>query len=441
MKVFASPIAATRAVAITGPILGTAVRRSQAAPSRVAWNRRRSSAASLPRARGSARPRSAAARGPAAGGAGPRGSATTARSSRRPALEGAGQAGRGGRRPVAGALTGAWHARGRTTACAVFGRRRAGLGMVELLGHRRVAGPGRAGRAYTLLAQRTSGTVAHRIGRAIGVSLGSGGSAAVRVPARDHSCPAAARGARGPRCSATGAASRDRSRRRGRPCRRGRCPGVPELRARRSGQARVDSGRGAGTPGDDPAVGLPADLFVDVPPHEVELYRWRVAVQPPSDLRRLPEAPRLAGSPPTSTRAAAHSPTAWSSCWSRPCTPSAPVPNAGWSSRSSAKSKRVSGHRPAVRDRQRCARRARRHGARRRRIPPLLRAVGGREVPGRSLLPMSGLSLRWSENGLEFRRHTSSLRTRVGWRVPTSLLGGASADGEDRLGGGDLGAS
>src|SRR3954471_22120302 len=48
------------------------------------------------------------------------------------------------------------------------------------------------------------------------------------------------------------------------------------------------------------------------------------------------------------------------------------------------------------------------------------------------------LSLRWSENGLEFRRHTSSLRTRVGWRVPTSLLGGASADGEDRFGGGDL---
>src|SRR4051812_16271521 len=48
------------------------------------------------------------------------------------------------------------------------------------------------------------------------------------------------------------------------------------------------------------------------------------------------------------------------------------------------------------------------------------------------------LSLRWSENGFEFRRHTSSLRTRIGWRVPTSLLGSASADGEDRLGGSDL---
>src|SRR3954469_18887631 len=34
--------------------------------------------------------------------------------------------------------------------------------------------------------------------------------------------------------------------------------------------------------------------------------------------------------------------------------------------------------------------------------------------------PVPDLSLRWSENGLEFRRHTSSLRTRVGWRVPTS---------------------
>src|SRR3954452_14143912 len=51
---------------------------------------------------------------------------------------------------------------------------------------------------------------------------------------------------------------------------------------------------------------------------------------------------------------------------------------------------------------------------------------------------LSDLSLRSSENGLEFRRHTSSLRTRVGWRVPTSSPGSASADGEDRLGGGDL---
>jgi TnpA family transposase len=42
------------------------------------------------------------------------------------------------------------------------------------------------------------------------------------------------------------------------------------------------------------AVGLPADLFAGVLPHEVELCRRRVAVQPPSDLRRLPEPVRLA---------------------------------------------------------------------------------------------------------------------------------------------------
>jgi hypothetical protein len=42
------------------------------------------------------------------------------------------------------------------------------------------------------------------------------------------------------------------------------------------------------------AVGLPPGLFADVPPHEVELCRRRVAVQPPSDLRRLPEPARLA---------------------------------------------------------------------------------------------------------------------------------------------------
>src|SRR5271165_222278 len=41
------------------------------------------------------------------------------------------------------------------------------------------------------------------------------------------------------------------------------------------------------------AVGLPADLFADALPHELELYRRRVAAQPPSDLRRLPEAARL----------------------------------------------------------------------------------------------------------------------------------------------------
>ncbi len=41
------------------------------------------------------------------------------------------------------------------------------------------------------------------------------------------------------------------------------------------------------------AIGLPSDLFADALPHEIELYRRRVAVQPPSDLRRLPEAARL----------------------------------------------------------------------------------------------------------------------------------------------------
>jgi TnpA family transposase len=40
-------------------------------------------------------------------------------------------------------------------------------------------------------------------------------------------------------------------------------------------------------------IGLPADLFADALPHEIELYRQRVTVQPPSDLRRLPEAVRI----------------------------------------------------------------------------------------------------------------------------------------------------
>jgi hypothetical protein len=41
------------------------------------------------------------------------------------------------------------------------------------------------------------------------------------------------------------------------------------------------------------AIGLPAGLFARVLPHEVELYRQRVAVQPSSDLRRLPDAVRI----------------------------------------------------------------------------------------------------------------------------------------------------
>jgi TnpA family transposase len=40
-------------------------------------------------------------------------------------------------------------------------------------------------------------------------------------------------------------------------------------------------------------IALPDGLFDDALPHEVELCRQRVSVQPPSDLRRLPEATRL----------------------------------------------------------------------------------------------------------------------------------------------------
>ncbi len=42
------------------------------------------------------------------------------------------------------------------------------------------------------------------------------------------------------------------------------------------------------------AIGLPSGLFAGVLPHEIELCRRRLAVQPPSDLRRLPEPARLA---------------------------------------------------------------------------------------------------------------------------------------------------
>jgi hypothetical protein len=41
------------------------------------------------------------------------------------------------------------------------------------------------------------------------------------------------------------------------------------------------------------AMDLPSGLFAGVLPHEIELYRRRVAVQPPSDLRRLPTPARL----------------------------------------------------------------------------------------------------------------------------------------------------
>ena len=44
-------------------------------------------------------------------------------------------------------------------------------------------------------------------------------------------------------------------------------------------------------------IGLPADLFAGVLPHEVERYRQHVACEAPYELRRHPEAARLTGSP------------------------------------------------------------------------------------------------------------------------------------------------
>ncbi len=49
------------------------------------------------------------------------------------------------------------------------------------------------------------------------------------------------------------------------------------------------------------AIGLPAGLFAGTLPHEVELFRRRVAVQPPSDLRRLPQH-GISGEPPHGPR-------------------------------------------------------------------------------------------------------------------------------------------
>jgi hypothetical protein len=54
------------------------------------------------------------------------------------------------------------------------------------------------------------------------------------------------------------------------------------------------------------AIGLPTNLFVDTLPHEIELYRRRVAVQPPSDLRRLPETARITWLAASHTCAGAH---------------------------------------------------------------------------------------------------------------------------------------
>jgi len=51
------------------------------------------------------------------------------------------------------------------------------------------------------------------------------------------------------------------------------------------------------------AIGLPAGLFAGTLPHEVELFRRRVAVQPPSDLRRLPQH-GISGEPPHGPRGA-----------------------------------------------------------------------------------------------------------------------------------------
>ena len=61
-------------------------------------------------------------------------------------------------------------------------------------------------------------------------------------------------------------------------------PGQRRQPARGAGQAWRRSRR----------LGLPAGLFADCSPAELELCRRRVAVKPPSELRRHPEATRLA---------------------------------------------------------------------------------------------------------------------------------------------------
>ena len=76
-------------------------------------------------------------------------------------------------------------------------------------------------------------------------------------------------------------------------------------------------------------------------------------------------------------------------------------------------------------------------------VAPILRDHHGHEpgslAPGQGREPLApGLSLRWSENGLEFRRHTSGYAPASVGVCLQACWGGASADGEDRLGGSDL---
>ena len=61
-------------------------------------------------------------------------------------------------------------------------------------------------------------------------------------------------------------------------------PGRPSLASVQAELAKLEMVR---------RLGLPADLFGQVLPHELERYRQRVAVEAPYELRRHPEAARL----------------------------------------------------------------------------------------------------------------------------------------------------
>ena len=58
-------------------------------------------------------------------------------------------------------------------------------------------------------------------------------------------------------------------------------PGEPSLASVQAELAKLELVR---------EIGLPADLFDQVLPHELERYRQRVAVEAPYELRRHPEA-------------------------------------------------------------------------------------------------------------------------------------------------------
>jgi hypothetical protein len=59
-------------------------------------------------------------------------------------------------------------------------------------------------------------------------------------------------------------------------------PGRPSLASVQDALAKLELIRG---------IGLPADLFDGVLPHELERYRRHVAAEAPYELRRHPEAP------------------------------------------------------------------------------------------------------------------------------------------------------